>query len=259
MQGEQDMRIAQAAGPRRDRSRHGGVGVLLAGSVLTAVGGLATPATASTIDWVTWNPSDSNVINGTSSALAVTGNFTAKGNDTWAQANVTITDPTWTFANNQITPWQIRNTGSAYVATGDFDFTNTGGLAAGGSLAILDLEEPDATVGVTGYQWNGSSYNVVAVNWSYSYFTTDVGATPPVWNGTTNVLTGGGQAVGGWSMFSMLTSDVRLDRITFAFNVTAGDGFGIAFTQANVAAVPGAGIAGLATLGLAGISRRRRR
>ncbi len=74
-------------------------------------------------------------------------------------------------------------------------------------------------------------------------------------------MTGGGERVVGYSMFSMLTSDVRLDRIVLDMNLNTGDGFGIGFTQTNIAAgaVPGAGLAGLATIGLAGVSRRRRR
>lgn len=236
----------------------------LGGSLLAAVAGVASSAPGSTIEWVSWTddggtgPYD---ISGTAagSGLAVDGSFTSRANSTWQQGNVTITDPAWAFANNQLTAWEINSTSGRYQATGTFDFTNPGGLAAGGSLAILDIEQADSTVGVTGYQWNGSSYVAVAVNWVYSYFTTDVGATPPVWNGTTNVLTGGGVQVGGWSMFSMLTSDVRLDRIVFEFDVRQGDGFGLAFTQADVSAVPGAGLAGLAAVGLAGLSRRRRR
>jgi len=236
-------------------------------TVEKGIGGLATPATASTIEWVGWTDTGGTgpyTVSGSAptSGLTVAASYTAKAANGWQEdTGIAITDSSWTFTPNTMTAWNIYQSGSNYAATGTFDFTNTGGLAAGGSLGILDVEDLTSTIGVKGYQWNGSSYDEVTVNWSYSYYTIQSTATAPVWNGTTNVLTGGGERVGGYSMFSMLTSDVRLDRIVLDMNLNTGDGFGIGFTQTNIAAgaVPGAGLAGLATIGLAGVSRRRRR
>ena len=239
----------------------------IGGALLTAVGGLATPATASTIEWVGWGTPGGTgpyTVSGSAptSGLTVDASYTAQAANDWQNdTGIAITDSSWTFTPNTMTAWNIYQSGSNYAATGTFNFTNTGGLAAGGSLAILDVEDLTSTVGVKGFQWNGSSYQEVTVNWSYSYYTIQSDATAPIWNGTTNVLTGGGQGVAGYSMFSMLTSDVQLDRIVLDINLDAGDGIGIGFTQTNIAAgaVPGAGLVGLATVGLAGTTRRRRR
>ena len=238
-------------------------------AVASTMLGIGAPAAAATIDWVNWTDgggTGSYLINGTGSGLNVTGSFTAKttgsGSNWFNNSSVNISDGDWPYSNTNLSFWQAYKSG-AYNTTATFDFTNTGGLAAGGSLAMIDVENAPSSIAVRGYQWTGSSYQLVSVNWAYNVFTINPSSLQAVWNSSTNTLTGaGGTLVGGIDTFSMLTSDTRLDRIELTISM-AGDGFGIGFTSANINAatngVPLPGAAGVAACGLIGLARRRRR
>jgi len=231
------------------------------------LGFLVATAPATTIDWVQWSSggTGSNVINGTGSGLTVTGTFTSEptGFNFWRPRATNISDAAWPYSNTNVEYWEIAQSGSDYIATATFDFSNTGGLAAGGSIALIDVENPGSSIQVEGYRWNGSSYDLVAVDWADNTYTLNPASSQAIWNASTNTLTGAGGQVGGVDTFSMLTSNEQLDRIVLSFDVAGDDGIGIAFTSSNIDAaanpVPGAGLAGLATAGLAGTTRRRRR
>lgn len=228
---------------------------------------MAFGAYGSSISWVSWTDGGGTgpyLINGSGSGLTVTGSFGAKATGTgsnWYQNTANITDVDWPYADTTVTFWQVYKS-TAYSTTATFDFSNVGGLAAGGSLSLLDLERSTNSIAVSGYQWDGSAYQLVAVNWAFNNFTINPASSQAVWNSGTNTLTGGGGTViGGIDTFSMLTSDVRLDRIVLTLSIPTGDGIGIGFTQANIAAalVPLPGAAGFAALGLVAMPRRRRR
>lgn len=238
-------------------------------SAAAAIGAVSV-AHAGNISWVQWSDGGTTGsgastrynISGTdaTSGLAVGGSFTRKGNGNWYQNTANITDTDWNYANKTVTFWQTYNSATGFSSAATFTFTNTGGLAAGGSLAILDLERTGNSIGVTGYQWNGSSYSQVAVNWAFSQFTINVASAQPLWDAATNTLSGNALTYpGGIDNFAMLTSNVRLDRIDLSINLPYADGIGIGFTQANIAAdtVPAPGVLGM--LGAAGVFRSRRR
>lgn len=233
-----------------------------------SLGVAATVAPATTIDWVQWTNDSSvsgpgAVLNGTGSGLTVTGTFTHKPTAGWQSATATISDSDWPYSNTSVEYWAFVQQNLSTTAT--YDFSNTGGLAAGGSLALIDVEHGNTSIQVRGYRETApGTYTEVAVTWAYNVFTITPTSSQAIWNSSTNTLSGaGGVYQGGVDTFSMLTSDTQLDRVVLTIFTTADDGMGIAFTQGNidaaVNAVPGAGVAGLATLGLAGLARRRRR
>lgn len=117
---------------------------------------LATTASGSTIDWVNWTDGGGSgpyLINGTGSGLSVSGSFTAKtsgsGSNWFNNSSVNITDVDWPYSNTNLSFWQAYQTGT-YNTTATFDFTNTGGLAAGGSLALIDVEAGASSLQVRG-------------------------------------------------------------------------------------------------------------
>ena len=234
-------------------------------SAFTIAGVMAAAAHADSISWVDWTDGGESegehLVNGTAADLTVAASFTARSSPTWGSGTGTIGDPNWGFDETSLPFWAVG--GAGYSAVGTFDFTNEGGLQAGGSLAIVDLENRFGqvnTVGVKGYQWDGSAYQEVAVQWTYSYFyLQDPNAGTPTWDPATATLTGG-EFLPSASSFAMLTSDRRLDRIVL--DIDSSDPVGFAFTQSNVAAganAPVPGVAALAPLAAAGLARRRRR
>ena len=234
-----------------------------------SLGVAAAVAPAATIDWVQWTDgggtAPGGIINGTGSGLTVTGTFTHKPTAGWQSATATISDSAWPYTNTDVDYWAFVQQNLSTTAI--FDFSNSGGLAAGGSLALIDVEHGNTSIQVKGYRETSpgsGSYAEVAVTWAYNVFTISPGSSQAIWNASTNTLTGaGGSYLGGVDTFSMLTSDTQLDRVELTIFTTADDGMGVAFTSGNidaaVNAVPGAGLAGLATAGLAGTTRRRRR
>jgi hypothetical protein len=225
---------------------------------------LSSAAHAQDISWVNW-ASTSNagpyVVSGQDipSGLSVSSVFNARTTTTWSQDSTTVTDASWNFGSRDIAFWMMYEIG-AYQGTMTIDFLNAGGFAPGGSLSILDLENADSNVSVTGFRWSGTSFQEVPVNWVASNFNIVPTSMAAVWNPSTRALTGaGGTLVGGISTLSVLSSDVQLDRIVLNITLPTFDGIGIGLTQTNIGAatVPAGGVGML--FGLLGATRRRSR
>ena len=74
-----------------------------------------------------------------------------------------------------------------------FDYTNEGGLPAGGTVVVIDLEDEDSLVVLSGLVGG----TPVAVNWQVSFLEVSGGnAAFPTWNPATATLSG--NAEGSW-------------------------------------------------------------
>lgn len=150
-----------------------------------------------------------------------------------APASATIDDPSWPFENVAVSGVSIA---PALLGGGPpisnqltFQFTNPGGLAAGGAIAVMDLEfGAQHTVTIAGL----SGGSPVPVTWSFaSYSVLGDDVAPPVWNPTTQTLSGPGDfsnPAGFPNNFVLLTSDRQLDAVVLTLAVNEGLAFGVA-------------------------------
>ncbi len=168
----------------------------------------------------------------------------------------TIADLSWPF-QNVIVPGlfdapEFLGSGPPILTQLTFQFTNPGGLAAGGSIAVMDLEDFSAFVTISGLSggvavpvsWNFASYSVLGNN-----------VEPPIWDPQTQTLSGPGgfsNPAGFPNNFALLTSDRQLDEVVLTISVNEGVGFG-------VAQVPEPGTGLLVTTGALGLAASRRR
>lgn len=170
-----------------------------------------------------------------------------------------IDDSAWPFSNNEVScVGVIAQLGSSSPLTGEllFSFTSSGGLPAGGSIGIFDLENTSSSVRLTGFQ-GGSE---VDVNWTYApYNTNDADAPDAIWNSSTNTLTGAGGQISTMNNFSFLVSDLQLDSVRMAITAAPGDGISFAVSGATVPTVPDGGttfaLLGLSLIGMVGAKR----
>lgn len=228
---------------------------------------------AATIDWVDFSP----WVEGALSATGLTNNQPAPddlvldatftggdfNNSPLAtmprSAEVTLNDPAWPFSNDEIPAVVIRNSTQTLSTTLTLDFTNVGGLPAGGSIAVIDLEDPTSTVQLIGYQGGIA----VAVNWMPSFYQTAGLTSPdPTWNPATNTLSGNipiATAPIQLNNFAFLVSDIQLDSLDLIISQAATDGVAYAVSRQTVPQVPVPATLLLLGSGLIGMAVRRRK
>ncbi len=145
-----------------------------------------------------------------------------------------IDDPAWPFDNNDVSNLTVLSQqGTTLTTTLTFEFTSTGGLPSGGSIAIIDFEFTGSSVKLTGLQ-NGQP---VPVNWQVAFYQTDgVDVTPPVWDPVTSTLVGSGQGHSTTNNFAFLVIDTQLDAVVL--DITAEDGDGVQFAVAAESVPP---------------------
>lgn len=150
-------------------------------------------------------------------------------------ASAIIDDPQWPFKNDVISALFIISSGSSTLTTTlGFDCVSLGGLPAGGSIGVVDLELIGTSATFLGFR-NGS---MVPVNWDVSYFqTADVDMPQPAWNPELNRLTGTipqGQNHPSENNFVFLTTDVQLDAVQIEIVGAPGDGIEFAVAKTSV-------------------------
>ncbi len=205
---------------------------------------VAGSAHAQTIDWVDFSAYPAGAANqaGLMSAdgLEISADFSTLTNirPGWPVGTVTeVDDPTWPFADNQISGLGlISDFGATLVTTLSLEFTGPGGLPAGGSIGIFDLEDPSSTVRMTGLV-DGEEVEPV---WAVSFYQTlGIQAPPPVWDPSTATLSGTipiGMAPGTVNNFAFMTVDRQLDALEIEVAFVDGDGVRFAVAGASVPA-----------------------
>jgi hypothetical protein len=194
------------------------------------------------------------------SGLAVAASFSSRTVATWSQGAAVIPGADWPFTGDRSTTfWQMYQE-TAFSSTATVDFVNSGGLPAGGSVSIADLESTGSSITIAGFVWSGSGYQQVDVAWELNNFELNPASAQPNWNSVTKTLTGGGgPAFSGIDTFAILTSSARLDRLVLTIDLVAGDGIGIGFTETDVAGAMIPSFGGLGAFGVFGVLGRRRR
>ncbi|MGI9592564.1 MAG: hypothetical protein ACR2P8_14430 [Myxococcota bacterium] len=225
--------------------------------------GVSTPqlAQAQDINWVefpTWSTGDTSG-SGTSTELAVDAAFSNivgplfPGTPAY-DTSTEITNPDWPFSTTQVPLLVIRGTGTlSYSHT--FDYTNAGGLPAGGSVVVTDLEDPGSTVTLVGLVGGME----VPVSWQVGFIeASGLPAQFPTWNPATATLTGATTVHEPRTNLAFLVSDQQLDAVRFDVVATNADGIGYnsaAQTVISSVPVPALGVGGSAVLaGLLAVS-----
>lgn len=169
-----------------------------------------------------------------------------------------LDDPAWPFTNSDVALLVITGPGggSDISTQMTLSFSNPGGLPAGGSVAIADLETAGTSVTISGFANDAP----VSVNWALAnYEVTGSNVPSPTWNPATGVFSAPGvPGFGGVNSFAFLTSDVPLDEIRLAIIGAGGDGVAVGVTSNSVAVVPGPPAVLLLATSLAGLAVRRR-
>ncbi len=232
-----DTTCTGAAGGRpRPVARLGSIVVL---SVIAA-----GTAVSETIDWVDFSAYPAGAASqddlAAADGLVVTASFSTLVNirPGWpVGAASTVDDPTWPFVNDQISGLGLISAfGTTLVTTLRFDFTSPGGLPAGGSVGIFDLEDPSSSIQLTGFV-DGQAIEPV---WAVSlYQTLGVQAPPPAWSPSTAILSGTipiGMAPGDVNNFAFLATDRQLDALELRIELVDSDGVRIAIAGVSVPA-----------------------
>lgn len=169
----------------------------------------------------------------------------------------TLDDPSWPFDELDVSALSIvpslLGAGPPISTQLTFEFTNPGGLAAGGSIAVMDLEfGPENTVAFAGFSGGAP----VPVNWSFaSYAVAGEDVDPPLWDPASQTLRGPGDftnPTGFPNNFALLTTDRQLDRVVLTLVLNEG----VAFA---VGQVPEPGTLPLLFAGFVALAAQRRR
>ena len=128
----------------------------------------------------------------------------------------------------------LSQAGTVPYVNATIDFTNIGGLAAGGAIGFVDIDNTSTSFAVSAYVLDGVDYVPQAVNWTFINFKNNPADPVPTWNSSNNTITGGGV---GNDVFSFLTTDVRVDRIVLN-GQTVNDGWGFAASSTSVIPEP---------------------
>lgn len=188
---------------------------------------------AGAIDWVSWTPSvaPATTSTGSGSGLTVAADWTVRTNIQFENRTINITEASWPFTNSDVVHMWLSQAGTVPYSNATIDFTNAGGMAAGGSIGFVDIDNGSTSFQVTAYVDDGQGgYAVQPVNWSYTTFQNTPTDSPPAWDGATNTISGTG---GGSDVFAFLTSDTQIDRIVLN-GQTVNDGWGFAATSVAV-------------------------
>ncbi len=127
--------------------------------------------------------------------------------------------------------------GGTAVFTLDLDYTNAGGLPAGGSLVVEDLEYSNSYVTITGFRGGEE----VDVDWTVSFLEiAGLNAPFPTWDPATNTLSGVGEGGPDYVNLVFLVSDVQLDSVRFDACGAGGDfmGFNTAAQTIDLRRIP---------------------
>jgi hypothetical protein len=143
----------------------------------------------------------------------------------------TIADPSWPFENVDASGLVIVPafpSDSHPISTQlSLQFTNPGGLAAGGSIAVMDLEFGFANVVTIAGSSGGAP---VPVTWTFaSYSVEGNNVFPPLWIPPHTLLGPGdfSNPADFPNNFAVLTTDRQLDEVVLTISVTEGLAFGV--------------------------------
>lgn len=240
---------------------------LLPAMLMLAATSAPRHALAATVDWVdfsTYATGASSQGGFTSSdGLSVSASFSNLTNfsaTSPAPLVAIIDDPLWPFENASVSMLTAYGSSADIATQLTLAFDSSGGLPAGGSVAIVDLEFSTSSVALIGLV-NGST---VPVTWGFASYQVEGGnVLPPVWNPVTNTLTGpGGTVLPTVNNFVFLTTSVALDEIRFVIQGGAGDGIGFAVAADTVPApvpVPGTAVLFATAFGTFAARRSRSR
>lgn len=209
---------------------------------------VSLPLRAETISWVNWTPSTSpgTTSTGTGSGLTVDANWTRRTDIQFQNRSINLTDPAWTYDNDDVVHMWLAQAGTVPYNGVIIDFTNVGGLAAGGSIGFVDIDSSSTFFEITAYVDDGDGgFDVQDVDWAFNTYRNVATDGRPTWDPATNTIRGNG---GGNDVFAFLTSNVQVDRVRLD-GQTVNDGWGFAATNISVVPEP----TSLLFIGLAGV------
>lgn len=191
-----------------------------------------------TIDWVqfpNWIDGDLSGV-GSSPQLTVAADFQVLSgsfeSNTPQFTNLTrdITDPSWPFDNKVVRRLAADPNGDIeYIFT--YSYQNAGGLPAGGTIAIIDLEAPSSTIEFRGFQGGQE----VPVEWVVGFLELDgLNADFPTWDSSTNTLGGSTSVQASRTNLVFLTTDRPLDEVQMLHATTNNDSISFATAAQSV-------------------------
>lgn len=202
----------------------------------------SAPAAAQSINWVTFPTwiDESLTGTGTSADLDVAATFTLLSGTfderpVYRPESASINDPIWPYTNTTVPALSAIGVNGGLISYEvRFDYTNTGGLPAGGSIVVIDLEAGMSIVEIQGLV----SGAVVPVQWDVSFLEVNGNnAEFPLWDPGTATLSGNDDVDTSTRNLVFLSSDRALDAVEFAVSGPRdGIDFGTAAQTVTLAA-----------------------